>query len=86
MPCFTENVRPHLIELIKEDNLARYVFPPRETDIQVIKEIAYKVRDCINIFSNNLLVTVQDSTPYKLHIPQEKGLVCSFSFDELKEK
>ncbi len=86
MPCFTENIRPHLIELIKEDNLARYVFPPKETDIEVIKNIAYKVRDCMSIFSNNLLATVQDVSPYKLYMPQEKGFVCSFSFDKLKEK
>lgn len=86
MPCFTENTRPHLQELMREDNLVRYVFPPRETTIDVIKNIAYKVRDCINIFGNNICVSVQDSTPFKLQLPAEKGMVYQFDFEELTEK
>lgn len=55
MPCFTESVRENLPELMREDNLIRYVFPPEDTDFEKMKEIAFRVRDCINVIGNNIM-------------------------------
>jgi len=86
MPCFTDNVRPHIPELMKEDNLVRYIFPPRETNIEKIKDIAFKVRESLNIFTNNIIQTVREENPYKMQMPSvEKGKVFQFSFDVLTE-
>lgn len=86
MPCFTDNVRPHIQELMREDNLVRYIFPPKETTLEKIKDIALKVRECINIFTNNIIVTIREESPYKMQMPlPEIGKVYVFSFDILTE-
>lgn len=82
IPNLTENISPNIQQLMKEDNLIRYVFPPKETNMAKIKDIAFKVRECINIFSNNIIVTAREENPLKLHLPAaEIGKVCAFSFD-----
>ena len=84
MPCFTENVAPHLDKLMKEDNLIRYSHLPTNINIESIKEISYKVKDCVDIFRNNILQTVYDNPPYKMRIPSpERGKVFQFEMHDL---
>ena len=84
MPCFTNNIIPHLNELMQEDNLIRYTFPPIKTNINDLKNISYMVRDCIDIFRNNILQTVYDTPPYKMRIPsRDRGKVFQFEMAEL---
>jgi hypothetical protein len=86
MPCFTDNVRPHIQELIQEDNMVRYVFPPADTDIEKIKSIAFKIRDCINAFASNIIRAVKNNHPHKRQLPSpERGKPYKFTFDVLPE-
>lgn len=84
VPYITNNIQPHLNKLMQEDNLIRYVFPPKGTDIEKIKNIAFKIRKCINIFTNNIIRTIRGEQPYKMQMPSsdETG-VLEFSFDVL---
>jgi hypothetical protein len=86
MPCFTENVRANLQELTSEDNLVRYVFPPKETSMEKIKEIAFKVRDCINAIGNNIMEESRnenDSKIVKMQLPTgEINKIYNFTFTD----
>lgn len=84
MPCFTESVRTNIQELMREDNLVRYVFPPKGTTIEKIKDIAFKVRDCINIIGNNIIEETKNENNAKIvqmQMPAEEiGKVVNFTF------
>lgn len=84
MPTFTEAIRENIVELMKEDNLIRYVFPPKETDIEKIKSIAYKIRDCINIIENNFIEETRNENDAKIvkkQMPSDEiGKVINFTF------
>lgn len=88
MPCFTESIRENIQELTKEDNLVRYVFPPRETTIEKIKTLAFKIRDCINVITNNIVEETRndnDAEIVKMQLPDKEigKVVC---FIQIKSK
>ncbi len=84
MPNLTENVQVNIAELMKEDNLIRYVFPSEKTNLDKIKSISFKIRDCINIFTNNILEETRkenEAKIVKMQLPAEKiGQVSVFTF------
>ena len=88
MPCFTESVRENFTELMREDNLIRYVFPPKDTDFEKIKNIAFRVRDCINVIGNNIVEKAgnpDNSDRTKLQLPDsEINKVVVFTFFKLE--
>ncbi|MEY2923269.1 MAG: hypothetical protein RL108_1895 [Bacteroidota bacterium] len=90
IPCFTENVKANVKELMNEDNLVRYVFPPQETNMVKIKDIAFKVRDCINIVGNNIMAEAENeisSKIVKFQLPaSEINKVCSFRISETPDE
>ncbi len=55
MPGFTENVRPYIGELSREDNYLRFVYPPDYPgfSMDLLVEVAMKTRACIQTFINN---------------------------------
>jgi len=84
MPNFTKNIQRNLVELMNEDNLIRYVFPPQDTNIEKIKNIAFKIRDSINIIGNNIIEETKnenDAKVVKMQMPASKiGKVINFTF------
>lgn len=84
MPNLTEDIQHNIVELMSEDNLIRYVFPPKETDMELIKSVAYKVRDCIHIIANNIIEETKnenDAKVVQMQMPaSEIGKVVSFTF------
>ncbi len=72
MPAFTEGIRSHLNELQKENNLLRFVMSSPDTNIDAIKDIAYKTKRCLHIQINNLLETVKVSDILSLRLPAEE--------------
>ena len=88
MPCFTESVRENITELMREDNLIRYVFPPTDTDFEKIKDVAFRVRDCINVIGNNIMEKAgnsDDPDRLKVQLPdKEVNKVVVFTFFKLE--
>jgi len=80
MPCLTKNTQPFISELDNEDNLLRYVMCPPETSIANFKNCAFNVRDCLYIFSNNLLSKLRGGDIITLQLPADGRDVYSFDF------
>lgn len=69
MPAFSENVRPLIPILQKENNLLRYVMSPKDTTIEYIVEIARKTKRCIQILINNFRSVINDEVKFHLRLP-----------------
>ncbi|MEO9871733.1 hypothetical protein [Ekhidna sp.] len=72
MPAFSDNVRPHMNTLQKENNLLRYVMSPRDTNIERIAEIASKTKRCLQILLHNFRSIINAEEFYDLRLPAEK--------------
>lgn len=83
IPHLSPTVSKNLNELLNEDNLIRFVIPKNRIDMDRIKSVAFKARDCVCAIGNNLINTLRHSKgELTLQLPAEKfGLSYSFSFD-----
>ncbi len=85
MPAFSDNVRPHISKLQKENNLLRYVMSPKETNIENIVEIARKTKRCLQILIHNFRSIINDEVKMNLRLPAEKtNEVMEFQIDIIK--
>ncbi|MFN7600952.1 MAG: hypothetical protein ACK5R0_06095, partial [Bacteroidota bacterium] len=68
---FTDNVRPFIGELAKEGNFIRLVHPEdMNLDINLLVDVAYKVRACINTFLSNYSFKVRpEDNELKFQLP-----------------
>ncbi|MDD5569642.1 MAG: hypothetical protein PHD97_00630 [Bacteroidales bacterium] len=69
MPCFSDNIRPHLKQLQEENNLLRFVMSPQDTNIDSILKNARMTKKCLQIFIHNFLEVVNDKNPMMLRMP-----------------
>jgi hypothetical protein len=71
MVGFTDNVRPFIGSLAKENNFIRLVHPEDSNlDIDLLVDIAYKVRACINTFLSNYAFKINpDKNELKFQLP-----------------
>lgn len=82
MPAFSDNVRPHIPQLQKENNLLRYVMSPKGTSIEKIVEIAEKTKRCLQILIHNFRSVINDEVKMHLRLPSEnKKEVIEFQID-----
>lgn len=88
MTGFTENVRPFIGKLAKENNFIRLVRPKGlELDIEQLVDIAFKVRTCLKIFLFNYshkIDTRQEKNQFQLPIDHRKNRVitCYYKDDD----
>lgn len=81
MPYLTPEIMPHIQQLIREDNLLRFVTPDEPLEFKDIKTIVETARICQRIFANNLLNSLADKYPMALQLPgDERGISYVFSF------
>ena len=68
---FTDNVRPFIGELAKENNFIRLVHPEdMNLDIDLLVDVAYKVRACINTFLSNYSLKIRpENNELKFQLP-----------------
>jgi hypothetical protein len=71
MVGFTENVRPFIGDLAKENNFIRLVHPEdSKLDINLLVDVAYKTRACINTFLSNYTSKINaDKNELKFQLP-----------------
>ena len=69
MPCFSENIGPHINHLQSENNLLRFVMSPPDMSITLIADIAKKTKRCIHILIHNFLEVINDKNPLNLRLP-----------------
>ncbi|MCW8898103.1 MAG: hypothetical protein OQJ96_05840 [Flavobacteriales bacterium] len=88
MPGFTDNVRPFIGDLEKENNFLRFVFPPDTPnfDIDLLVDQAYKTRACINILVGNYtneIAPEDELRKFQLPIDYKKNtaLNCSYKVE-----
>jgi len=89
MPGFTDNVRPLISKLEKENNFLRFVFPPDTPDfsIELLVDQAYKTRACINILVSNYIKEIKpegEMREFQLPINYRKNtaLMCSYKIED----
>ncbi len=89
MPGFTENVRPFVGELSKENNFLRLVFPPdlQNFAIELLVDKARKIRSCINIFISNYskqISFIEGKREFQLPSDYQKNIdyFCSYTKTE----
>ncbi len=75
MPWITANIQPHITQLQAEDNLIRYVWSSSDAVAKRTVECAFIVRQCMQVFVNNLLTTIKESNPLRLRLPCDGQLV-----------
>jgi len=88
MTGFTENVRPYIGQLIKENNFIRLVHPEHlDLDIDFLVDVAFKVRTCLKIFIYNYSHKIdirQEKNQFQLPIDHRSNdvLNCAYRNDE----
>lgn len=80
MPWITAAIQPHITQLQAEDNLIRYVWSPSDSIAERTKDCAFTVRQCMQIFVNNLLSTIKEDNLLRLRLPCDGRLVYEFAF------
>ena len=80
MPWITRNIQPHITQLQAEDNLIRYVWSPSNSIAKGTVECAFIVRQCMQVFVNNLLTTIKEANPLCLRLPCDNQTVYEFAF------
>lgn len=85
---FTDNVRPFISELANENNFIRLVHPEDlNLDIELLVDMAYKIRACINTFLGNYSLKIKpEEGKVKFQLPIDhrtnKSLIISYQTDE----
>lgn len=85
MPGFTENVRPIISKLMKEDNFLRLVYSPHspEFNFELLVDQAFKTRACMNILIGNYQQKISPEADKTFRLPvdhrSDKSYVCTYS-------
>jgi len=89
MPGFTENVRPFIPQLEKENNFLRLVFPPDvpDFDFDILIDQAYKTRACISTFIANYSRHIKpDVDMQRFQLPADyrnnQTIICEYKIEE----
>jgi hypothetical protein len=85
MPGFTDNVRPYIDKLSREDNYLRFVYPPDYPDFSVdlLVDVAMKARACVQTFINNYyreVIWIEGKREFQLPLDYKnnKSYLCSY--------
>lgn len=85
MAGFTENVRPFISQLMKEDNFIQLVFPENiDLDIDFLVDMAKKVRECLFTFIYNYSRKIKpegDIIDFRLPIDYTEKRFIKFTYD-----
>ena len=71
MPYLTEDIQPYWQQLIKDDNLLRFVTSDERIEIEKLKSVVIKSRICISTFSSNLINSLKGNYPMHLQLPAD---------------
>lgn len=84
MPYLTEDISENMQQLLKDDNLIRFVTPDEKIDLKLLKSIVIKSRICVATFGNNLINTLKAEYPLHLQLPadlKDNAFILSFPKD-----
>lgn len=83
MPYLTPEIMSNLPQLIKDDNLLRFVRPISDISIELCKSIVIKSRICVAAIGNNLVNSLKNEFPISLQLPYDlKNTAYKFNFPE----
>lgn len=71
MPYLTEDITPNIQQLMKEDNLLRFVTSDDRIEFGILKDIVVKARVCSATLGNNLVNTLKGEYPLNLQLPAD---------------